>query len=117
MYPFDYMEVRPPPEVDLPLSGNKVLISAEAPMSFSGTRNEVIMDEDGSGFLIKIMKFVSRSSRAINAPADLKFRIEELRTPLSTKTSSSFKVYTKDQEGRVMNYIDTDFSTTMIRGK
>ena len=131
MLPFDYMDVRPPPEVDFPFSNSgRVLISAEAPMSVSLTRHEVIKDANGSGFVIRIKDFVPRFSTrptpgspiaqsryGIGAPADLKFKIEQLRTPLSTKTSSSFKVYTKDKEGRVMNYIDTDLSTTMIRGK
>ena len=55
------MDLRPPPEVDLPFSLNgRVLISAETPMSVINTRHEVIQDDDGSGFVIRIKNFVSR---------------------------------------------------------
>ena len=61
LYPGDYMDLRPPPEVDLPFSLNgRVLISAETPMSVINTRHEVIQDDDGSGFVIRIKNFVSR---------------------------------------------------------
>lgn len=118
LLPLDYIEVRPPIEMDLPFSNDqRVLVSAEAPMSPSLTRSVIIKDKVGRGFVIRITGFVSKTSRYIDGTSDLKFKLEQLRSPLSTKTSSSFKVYTKDDEGRIMNYIDSDLSATMLKGK
>ena len=73
----DYIEVTPPPEVDVPFSnGGRILIQAENPMSPSRTRHEVIRDGNGQGFRIKIINFVTRTSRGLPAPADLSFKIE-----------------------------------------
>lgn len=47
----------------------------------------------------------------------LRFEITGIRTPLTTKSSDSFKIYTRDKEGRRVNYIERDLFITMQEGK
>ena len=74
--------------------------------------------ENGQSGTYKIIAtdFVEKD-QTIELGTDLKFSIEQLRTPLTTKTSDSFKLYVKDKNGYIVNYIDTDMRATMLKGK
>ena len=78
------MDVRAPPEVALPFGNKgKTMVAAKAPkpgdrtpaMDSINTRHELIKDANGSGFVIRITKFVGRVSRGIPANATLRFDI------------------------------------------
>lgn len=66
---------------------------------------------------IKINNLFTASSSAFAAGTTLEFKLSKLTTPLTTKSSESFRVYSRDAQGRIINYVETDLLVTMQAGK
>lgn len=71
-------------------------------------------DEYGVQFL-RISNFNVNSTLQIGTQVE--FGLNALKTPLSSQTSSSFKVYTKDSQLRLVNYVRNDMFVTQTVGK
>ena len=89
-------------------------MDVEAPMSTSLYKSD--WTDNGRTIIIKITDFVAAGGK-IEKDSDLKFSVSRLRTPLTTKSSESFKLYIKDKDGYLINYIITDMRATMLLGK
>lgn len=69
--------------------------------------------------VIKVVEIIgsTRDGRtSLNPGEKVSFKLANLRTPTTTVTSNTFKVYTKDKEGRIVNFVETDMDVTMLRG-
>lgn len=66
---------------------------------------------------LSIYNFISADMEEIDVGETLNFTLDSLVTPLSTVTTSSFKVYTRDYKGRLVNYMETDLYLTVKKGK
>ena len=76
-------------------------------------------DPDAYPVVIKVVGIIGRTKdgRTTLEPGEkVSFKLQNLRTPTTTVTSSSFKVYTKDGEDRIVNFVETDLDVTMLRG-
>ena len=60
---------------------------------------------------------MSETIKQLDGDTEIDFQIQLLRTPNSTVSSSSFKVYSKDADNRIVNFIESDLFVTMLRGK
>ena len=66
---------------------------------------------------IKISKLFQTASSTLPASTTLEFKLSALRTPLTTRSSDSFKIYSRDAKGRIVNYVETDLMVTMLKGR
>lgn len=66
---------------------------------------------------IKVSNIFAASSSAFAAGVTLEFSLSKLRTPLTTKSSESFRVYSRDAADRIINFVETDLLVTMPKGK
>lgn len=101
-----YFEIHIPPEVSVPDS-----ISSE-----SGLSVEISGGSDPSGidpFILKVSGFESEMASGETVSLDL----STLTTPKTTVSTQTFRIYSKDGEGRIINFVDTGYILTMIRGK
>jgi len=125
----DYLEVVAPPEVAQPTGGVE-RVTTRSPMRATtlscepGAGEEmgdlscqVIPDAASGQFTVRISDWLDASGDELLKGADLDFSIEQLRTPLTTRSSASFEVYTKDIQGYQINYLSTDMCATMTDGK
>jgi len=53
----------------------------------------------------------------LSASDEISFELRDLVTPKTTVSSRSFKVYTKDKDAHLINYIESDLFVTMFKGK
>jgi len=75
-----------------------------------------VWTDNGRTITITITDFIAEGDE-IEKDSDLKFSVSKLRTPLTTKSSESFKLYIKDKDGQLISYIITDMRATMQKGK
>ena len=93
---------------------NEIIVDVEAPMSTSLYQSAWTNNDET--ITITITDFIAEGDE-IEKDSDLKFSVSKLRTPLTTKSSESFKLYIRDKDGNLINYIITDMRATMQLGK
>jgi hypothetical protein len=64
--------------------------------------------------VLRVSNFISAT---VAASELIELELQYLITPRITVSSSSFKIYTRDSELRMINYVETDLFVTMIYGK
>lgn len=107
-----YLEIFLPPEVDLSDRGTVVV---QSPYFVDLTGGS---DPSGSDpYLLTIGYVASLTDREKYAGDTITIEVSFLKTPLTTFSTQSFKVYSKDNQGYIINQIETDFYITMLRGK
>ena len=53
------------------------------------------------------------NSETLPGNSVLEFSIKPFRTPLTTASSSTFRIYSRDKENRMVNYLTSDLLVTM----
>ena len=113
-----FMELVLPPEIELKDDKVPLLIPGKNmdPKLSSIQKAEQVAGSFGRKTL-SIYNFISADMEEINIGETMNFTLDALVTPLSTVTTSSFKVYTRDYKGRLVNYMETDLFLTVKSGK
>lgn len=110
LYAGAYIEIHLPPEIALP--ANKLVVPTGVDL-INVVTARTQFDPDAYPVVIKV---VDITSSEILSGEKISFKLQNLRTPTTTVTSSSFKVYTKDADDRIVNFVETDLDVTMLRG-
>jgi hypothetical protein len=67
--------------------------------------------------VLRIENFVTALERVRSIGNVFEIGIINMITPRTTVSSSSFKIYTRDSDLNIINYVETDLFVTMLYGK
>lgn len=117
-----YIDMTLPPEVRLPSSGPAVAKGTPqlTGTGFAATSSKLPASHQvhpNGTVTVRVTDIVKAGSSKLGKGASIKFALSWLRTPLTTESSGSFKIFTKDSKGRIVNYVITDLLITMLKGK
>ena len=101
-----YFEIHIPPEVGVP---DSITSESGYTVEISGGTDTTSKDP----YILKVSGFDSEmpSGKTMN------LELDTLTTPKTTVSTRTFKIYSKDSLGRIINYVDSEFILTMISGK
>lgn len=115
-----YIDIVLPPEVKLPAGGSvvaKAVRRAGATELESSTKADTPVTAANGSVTIRVRDFVESGGNSMAKNSKIVFALSKLQTPLTTKSSGSFRVYTKDKDGYIVNYVVSDLFVTMLRGR
>ena len=85
-------------------------------MDTTHTKCSVTKDNVGN-IVVKVTDFISQKTALLSPKDQVVFELQNLVTPKTTVSTRSFKVYTKDKDDYLVNYIESDIFVTMFKGK
>ena len=75
-------------------------------------------DPSGSDpYLLTISNVVTVTQRYKYPGDTISIEVSYLKTPLLTQSTQSFRVYSRDPDGYIINQVETEFYITMLKGK
>lgn len=118
-----YIEIALPPEVQLPPvdpgSGQSApkLIGKGVVGLKSELQVSIVSNNKETGTVLRVSDLFKDGVGRLGKSTTIKFTVALLRTPLTTESTSSFKILTKDAAARIVNFVLSDLRVTMLRGK